>query len=386
MNKPLRIAIDARELEGRRTGVGRYLINLLQEWSNIAPENHYVLLFMSDIPDDIVLKNECFSKRLLRLPGLMRRNLIWEQIYLPVYLRKENLDLFFSPSYTIPFFIKEKVIVTIHDISYEVNPMWFPLREALILRFLTRLSIRKADAIITISEFSKKDIMKVYSLNDQKVKIIYPAPDRVFISTTDGDSIENIKKKYNTGERFLLYVGSILNRRPVEILLKAFSKVKKDDNELRLVIVGENRTRPRKDIDGMINSLGINDSVIRLDYVSDIELSLLYRAARIFIYPSLYEGFGLPVIEAMVSGTPVIAPNVASFPEVVGDGGILINRIDEDEMASAILMLNRDESLRNDYGKKGKEKARNFSWSISAKEHLELFRDVIKQPHLKNRR
>lgn len=377
MNNPLRIGIDARELEGGRVGVGRYLMNLLKEWAEIAPENHYILFFMRNIPNDSLLKKECFSKRLLQLPGLLQRNLIWEQIYLPFSLREDTLDLFFSPSYTIPFLIKNKAIVTIHDISYEVNPEWFPLRESLIRRLFTRLSVKRAETIITVSEFSKNEIIKIYGLGDKSIRVIYEAPEGIFGPITDKDDINTFKKRYNTGDSFILYVGSIFNRRPIDILIKAFSRVVKENNGLRLIIIGENRTRPRKDINSLIDSLGIKDSVILLDYVSDSELSLFYKAAIIFIYPSFYEGFGLPVLEAMASGTPVIVPSLASFPEVVGDCGIFLEHLDKDEMTTAILKLIRDESLRNEFSKRGKERARNFSWRNTAKNHLDLFREVL---------
>lgn len=377
MNRPLRIGIDARELEGGRGGVGRYLMNLLREWADMAPENHYALFFMQNMPDDPILKRKCFSRSLLLLPEFLRRNIIWEQIYLPIFLKKERLDLFFSPSYTIPFFIRDRAIVTIHDISYEVNPKWFPFRESLIRRLFTRLSIKRAEAIITVSEFSKKEIMKIYGVGDQKIKVIYEAPETIFSSIPDENGIETIKKRYDTGERFLLYVGSILNRRPVEILIKAFSRVLKESGELKLVIVGENRTSPKKDFDGLSESLGISNSVIHLDYVSDTELALLYRAAQIFIYPSLYEGFGLPVLEAMASGTPVIVTNVTSLPEVVGDSGILIDNINENEMAEAIMKFIRDKSLRNVYSQRGKKRAEEFSWHRSARMHLDLFSEGL---------
>lgn len=377
LDRPLRIGIDARELEGRRTGVGRYLFNLLREWSEIAPHNNYILLFKRNIPDDQLFKKGCFSKRLLALPGLLDRNIIWEQVYVPFLLKKEDLDIYFSPSYTIPLLIKVMAIVTIHDISYEVNPQWFPPRESLIRRYFTRLSTEKADLVITVSEFSKKEIMKFYRLKEQKIKVIPEAPDRIFYSISDRDSIEEVKRRYNTGERFLLYVGSILNRRPIDELLRAFSDVVKDINGFKLFIIGENRTFPKMDIDGLIDSLHLNDKIIHLDHVPDNDLALLYKAAQIFIYPSFYEGFGLPVLEAMSSGIPVIAPNLTSFPEVVGDCGILLERLDKNEMTKAILRLIRDESLRKELGIKGKERARNFSWSISAKMHLDLFKEGL---------
>lgn len=376
-DRPLRIGVDARELEGKKTGVGRYLINLLREWSEIAPENRYVLFFMKGIPNDPVLERECISKRLITLPRILNRNLIWEQVYLPVHVAREETNLFFSPSYTMPFFVRTRTVVTVHDISYEVNRKWFPPREAMIRRFFTRLSTNRADAIITISEFSKRDIIKYFGINGDRIKVIYPAADSIFSSVPNRDETERIKKRYNTGERFLLYVGSILNRRPVNILIKSFSKAVKDESRLKLVIVGENRTWPKQDMRRMISDSGVKNSVIYLDYIPDDELALLYKSAEVFIYPSLYEGFGLPLLEAMSSGTPVIAPNVASFPEVVGDGGILIDRIDEDEMSRAILAFIKDESMRNNYIIKGKERARKFSWRRSAEEHLELFRDVV---------
>lgn len=377
MNRPLRIGIDARELEGRRTGVGRYLFNLLREWSEIAPQNDYILFFKRNIPDDQLFKKGCFSKRLFNLPRLLDKNIIWEQIYLPLRLMKGKCNLFFSPSYTFPLLIKGTAIVTIHDISYEVNPDWFPSREAWIRRIFTRYSIRKAKAIITISEFSKRDIIRLYGINEKKVKVIYLAPDRAFSTVTDSNSLKNIKERYNTGERFVLYVGSILNRRPIDILLRAFSDVLKDSTGLKLFIVGENRTFPKKDFDGLIDCLHINGYIIQLDYVPDNDLAILYKAAQIFIYPSFYEGFGLPVLEAMSSGIPVIVPNLASFPEVVGNCGILLDHLDRNEMTKAILRLIRDESLRSLLGMKGKERAKNFSWSISAQRHLDLFREGL---------
>lgn len=377
MNRPLRIGIDARELEGRRTGVGRYLFNLLREWSEIAPQNDYILFFKRNIPDDQLFKKGCFSKRLFNLPRLLDKNIIWEQIYLPLRLMKGKCNLFFSPSYTFPLLIKGTAIVTIHDISYEVNPDWFPFKERLIRRLFTRLSAKKVNFIVTDTEFSKGDILKYYRINEQRVKVIYPAPDKIFDSKIDEDGIKQIKARYNTGERFLLYVGSILNRRPIDILLRAFSDVLKDSTGLKLFIVGENRTFPKKDFDGLIDCLHINDYIIQLDYVPDNDLAILYKAAQIFIYPSFYEGFGLPVLEAMSSGIPVIVPNLASFPEVVGNCGILLDHLDRNEMTKAILRLIRDESLRSLLGMKGKERAKNFSWSISAQRHLDLFREGL---------
>ncbi len=351
----MKIGIDCHNLEEKRTGTGRYLMNLLKYWAKeFPPEADQpwagILYFKNQIPKDVP-RSENFQNKILK----SNSNFWFEHILLPKAIKKDKIDVFFSPSYILPFKIPEniKTAVAIHDISYEAHPEWYSWQNRILLRWISRRSVKKADIIFTCSEFTKKEILKYYSINPEKIHVILLAADEKFILNP------TIKK-----EKLIFYVGAIFNRRFVSQTIEAFKKIKNKIPDYQLLIAGPNYTQPFIDIKS-------EDSITYVDYVRDEELISLYNSANLFIWLSSYEGFGLPPLEAMACGTPVITTGMGSLPEVVGDAALFVkNPEDVDEISEKMLRVLNDEQLKNMLIKKGLEQAQKFSWQKTAEKTL----------------
>lgn len=374
----MRIGIDTRSLEEEKgTGVARYLRNLLKNFAEIAPENVYLLYFKTRLVQEDFLEQDCFCKKLVKMPLTPKKKVIWEQVFLPGELALNKVDLLFSPSYLTPFFTPAKSVVTIHDVTYEVNPDWFHPKERLKMRTLTKLAALKASKIIAVSEATKQDIIHYYQVDPAKIRVIYEASEPEFQPIKDEGKILEIKRKYGFQDKLIFYVGSIFTRRNIPQLLEGFRKVANKLQKVQLLIIGEDRAYPPQNINKLSNELGLDDKVIWYEYIPEEDLVLLYNAAELFIYPSSYEGFGLPVLEAMACGTPVITSNRSSLPEVVGDAGLTINPTNIDEIAGAIVRVLTNGELREHLSARSLERAQSFSWRQAAGETLRLFEEVI---------
>jgi glycosyltransferase involved in cell wall biosynthesis len=370
----MKIGIDCHNLEEKRTGTSRYLMNLLKYW---AKENaEFVLYFKNQVPKDIP-KNQNFQTKILN----SHSNAWFEHILLPRAIKKDRIDIFFSPSYILPLKIlprrqagpkRVKTAVAIHDISYEAHPEWFSLTNRILLRWVSKTSARKADIIFVPSEFTKKEILKYYpsscgagKVDVNKIHVIPLAADEKFVQNS------TIKR-----EKLIFYVGAIFNRRFIPQIIKAFKKILARHSlgeggtdklpEYKLLIAGSNYTHPFIDIKS-------EDSIIYTDYINEKDLTGLYNSAELFIWLSSYEGFGLPPLEAMACGTPVLSTKKTSLAEVLGDYPVWVdNPEDIDEIGEKILKVLSNERLRNDLIKKGLEQARKFSWQKTAKETLRI--------------
>jgi glycosyltransferase involved in cell wall biosynthesis len=360
----MKIGIDCHNLEEKRTGTSRYLMNLLKYW---AKENaEFVLYFKNQVPKDIP-KNQNFQTKILN----SHSNAWFEHILLPRAIKKDRIDIFFSPSYILPLKIlprrqagpkRVKTAVAIHDISYEAHPEWFSLTNRILLRWVSKTSARKADIIFVPSEFTKKEILKYYpsscgagKVDVNKIHVIPLAADEKFVQNPA------IKK-----EKIIFYVGAIFNRRFIPQIIKAFKKIKNKLPEYKLLIAGPNYTHPFIDIKS-------EDSITYINYIKDEDLISHYNSASLFIWLSSYEGFGLPPLEAMACGTPVITTKMGSLPEAVGDAALFVkNPEDIDEISEAIYKVLSNENLRNELIEKGLKQARKFSWQKTAKETLRI--------------
>jgi glycosyltransferase involved in cell wall biosynthesis len=372
----MRIGIDARCLEGKRTGEGRYLVNLLKQWSNDSPENEYLLYFRLECAKDDFLEQECFSLKRL-IVKIKPRELIWQHVCLPRQVRADNIDVLLCPSYTTPLYCKKKTVVTIHDISYEVNPDWYPLRSQIRLRPFSYIAAKTSNLILTVSEFSKTEIITHYHVPEKKVKVTYEAADPRFKEIKDQHGkIQRVKRKYNIQSDFIFYLGAIVNRRNIDKLLDAFKKLCGKISGYQLVIVGVNCSYPYIDINSLIKKNGLSNAVLYFEYMKEEDILLLYNAATLFIWLSIYEGFGLPLLEAMACGTPVITTNCASIPEVVGDAALLVNPLNSDEIMTGMERILSDLNLREYLSQKGLHRVKLFSWEKCAKETLQALKEV----------
>lgn len=363
----MRIGINALTLSDKNSGIGNYTMNLI----NRLAENE---------EDEIVIFASCEEKirplidervKIWNLPIAMRNKytrVLVEQLVLPGRIRREKLDLMFSPAFTMPLFSKVRNVVTVHDLAYKIYPEGSALLSRIYMRLIFDGSIRKADHILTVSDATKKDLLRFF-------------PDIKGASTTLLGTIEyGLKHKerpgfMKEGESFYLVVGTITPRKNTLGIIKAFQSVR-DQVDGKLVFAGGFAYKS-DEVYTYIREHDLEDRVVLGGYLSDEELAYCYEEARMLLYCSFYEGFGLPPLEAMQADTPVIASNISSIPEVVGEAALLINPHKIEQIAEAIVRLDQDEELRNSLVEKGRERYQGFRWEDTARRTREIFKEMV---------
>jgi len=380
------IGIDAHNLEGNRTGVGRYLFNLLKVWTaaDFRPsvtitsprpspgegegeKIKFILYFKDEIPADIP-QSILFESKLLKVASTAKF-VHWD---LARAAKKDKVDVLFCPGYVAPVCYKGKIALALHDIIYEARPDWFNWKRSadkILLKWVSKKAAQKAAVIFTCSNFSKQEIIRCYGVPPQKIAVIYLAADFP-LDIAGEEKISEVRRRYGINDRFIFYAGSIFSRRHLPEVIEAFSRLTAEKSDWQLLLSGKNYTRPFVDIDALIKSkneqLG-RPAIVRVDFVADLELRLLYSACAFFIWLSDYEGFGLPPLEAMSAGAPVITSDSTSLKEVAGNVALLIkNNPDVDEIYRAMKKLANDENLRTELSRKGRKQAKKFSWERCA--------------------
>jgi glycosyltransferase involved in cell wall biosynthesis len=340
----VRIGIDARELCGQPTGVGRYLSGLLTEWSRDEVARRHEFVLYSHRPLDVALDGRRFSLR--QIPGAGR--FWWEQQLLPRVAKRDHLDVFFAPGYTAPLLLTCRLVVTIHDVSFAAHPEWFTWREGLRRRTMCRRAAAAADAVITVSQFSRREIVERLGVPEGRVHVVLTGiprdqarpdamPDKIRLEP-DATS--------GRGER-ILYVGSIFNRRHVPDLIRGFAALARRRPAVRLDLVGDNRTYPRQNIAGAIAAERLDGRAVWRQYVPDAELKALYGDARAFAFLSEYEGFGLTPLEALAAGVPPLLLDTAVAREICDGAALYVTRGDTGAIADALERLLFDGETRD---------------------------------------
>ncbi|OGG04351.1 hypothetical protein A2W14_07120 [Candidatus Gottesmanbacteria bacterium RBG_16_37_8] len=349
------IGIDANEANiSQRVGIGRYAYQVLKGIYSLQEKSK------ENIEFDIYLK----SKPLADLPKQktgwryleLKPPQLWTRFALPLYLNiyGRKMALFFSTSHYLPPFVKLKSVISVMDLSYLHYPQMFKLSDLYKLKYWTAMSVKKARKIITISNFSKNEIIKYYSVDPDKIIVAYPGVDR-----------KKYKPKRTLNKKdYILYVGTLQPRKNITGLIEAFSRLE-NINKLRLLIVGQ-KGWLYKDIFNQVRKRGLENKIIFPNYVTENQLISYYQEALCLVLPSFYEGFGIPVIEAMACGCPVIAASSSSLPEIVGQSGLLVNPNNIDQLAKAIEQISYDESFRNNLVKKGFLRIKDFQWEKTA--------------------
>lgn len=313
----MRIAIDARELTGRSTGVGRYLAELLAAWAAMpaAHANEFILC----ATERVVLPRA----NTLRLTALVEpgQGTTWEQTMLPRLIREARADVLFAPGYTAPLLSVVPTVVAVHDVSFSAHPEWFPRREGLRRRVLTRLSARRAARVLTVSDFSKREIVRHLGVDQAKIDVIYHGATIL----SDVDAAFSRRHAVGATRRpTVLFVGSLFERRHIPELIDGFSRIAHRHPEARLEIVGDNRTRPPIDVEGLARAGGTSGRISARRYVSEPELSELYAHATAFAFLSDYEGFGMTPLEALASGVPIVVLDTEVSREIYGPAAIYV--------------------------------------------------------------
>jgi len=370
----MKIAIDARGFNWYSgTGIGTYIQNILKYISLLDNENQYLFYWQGNNYDKIIKNNikVCITSR--------KHHRFFEEYFIPKNLEKNKIDLYHLPQNGIGFpkDKKCKIITTIHDLIPYVMPE--TVGKGYLKKFLSQMPdiIEGSDLIITVSNYSKNDIIRFFNVDESKIKVTYLAAEKYFKPLDKEICKFILKKKYNIDFDFLLYLGGFSPRKNVKSIILAYSKLIKNlTKDIRLVILGQAKDE-KEELEKMCKKFNLEEKVIFTGYVPYEMLPIFYNACLIFIYPSLYEGFGLPPLEAMSCKTAVITSNVTSIPEIVKDAAILINPKDIDELKNSIEELISNDKLREDIANKGYERSKFFSWEKTAKETLEIYKLII---------
>ena len=357
----MRIGIDGRELLGQTTGVGRYLANLCREWTRMpSASGHELLVYApadasgaSDPAGGAEPACEGARMAIVQVPG--RGGAWWEQTALARRAAADRVDVFFGPAYSVPLVLAVPRAVTLHDISFETHPEWFGPREGLRRRWLARRSARAARAVVTVSEYSRQEIVDVYTVDPSRVHVIPngvtppAAPpvrtDSAIVSDNDG-GVEQRRLTDPAGRPLVLYAGARFTRRNLPLLVAAFARVTQRVPAARLIIAGPDRTYPPENLDWSAEVAGVADRVTCLDYVDDRELATLYRRATLFAWLSEYEGFGLTPLEALAAGVPAVVGDIPVAREVYADAVRYVPIGDPDAIAAAMVDLLTNPSAR----------------------------------------
>ncbi len=347
----MRIAVDARELCGRPTGVGRYLAEIARVWRTLPAAAGHEIVWCG---------NEAIEQPLLDQPGwrvAVRAggSLYWEQIAFPGLARAAGADVLFAPAYSGPVTGATPLVVSIHDVSFAAHPEWFHLREGLRRRVLTRAAARRATAVLTLTEFSRREIHDHLGVPLERIQVAAPGPSGLPVPVAAPPRLETV-----------LAVGSIFNRRHVPELIRGFARMASSHPAARLAIVGDNRTYPHVDIEAVRQASGAADRITVHAYVTDEVLARLYAEARAFAYLSSYEGFGIPPLDALVHGIPPVLLDTEVAHVVFGDAALYVARPEPILVARVLERALYDEPARAAVLSAAPEITGRYSWTSCA--------------------
>ena len=370
----MRIAIDAHAVGAKLGGNESYAVNLIEALAQIDSANNYTIY---------VTTNEARDRFANRWPNFNVRStlphtpLIRIPLTLSAELRKHPVDVL-HVQFTAPPFCPCPVVVSIHDLSFEHLPQTLNRRSRTQLRLTVRHSARRAARILSLSEHTRRDIIETYGINAARVNAIPLAAPDYFCPVTDNRELQRVRHTYGIDGEYILSVGSIQPRKNLTRLIKAYAALRgisPADKLPKLVLAGKCAWLYDETLHTLAES-GVKDTVVLTGYVPERDLPALYSGALCFVYPSYFEGFGLPPLEAMKCGAPVIVGNRTSLPEVVGDAALLVDPFDVDAIADAIKRLMNDTSLRDQLSSKGRERAQVFNWRETARKTLAVYQEV----------
>jgi len=369
----MRIGFDGSTLTAGRTGVGYYTEHLLHHLARQHAGDEIVVLSNRAIETTTPLPRHV---RVSAASGRVPR-MVWMQLQAPRAIRRLQPDVVHFTNGMLPIASMAPTVVTIHDMSLTLYPRYHPLRRVLLNRPLVNLAARRASAIITVSESAKRDIVRVYGLAPERVHVVHEAAAPAFRPVADAYALERVRRRYGLAERVILYVGTIEPRKNLPKLIEAFARRRRSgDLQHQLVCVGPYGWLSR-DLDARVERLRAGGAVRFTGYVPFADLPALYNLSEMFVFPSIYEGFGLPVIEAMACGTPVVAGRNSALGEIAGGAMEHLDDLDVGPLGDAMVRLAADAERRRHLSRLGLERARAFSWDRAARETLEVYRLAI---------
>jgi glycosyltransferase involved in cell wall biosynthesis len=366
----MRIALDLRRI--RNPGIGRYMRCLTEALLAVAPEHDYVLVLPPDGADLITGGGPGVEKLISELKYYSLR----EQVEIPRILRRHRVDLLHSPHFNLPLLCSCPCVTTIHDVIYLACPEDLPSRVGrLYYRAMMHHAIHAADAIITDSDFSRTEIQH-YLKTKREIQVVHPAVDARFRPITDAEALDDVRKRFGISGDYVLYTGIFKRRKNHGGLLRAFRRLAELRPDAKLVISGP-LDEGERDLRNLAEQLNISARVVFTGFVEDSDLPALYSAAAVYACPSLYEGFGFTVLEAMACGVPVVCSAETSLPEIAGDAALYADARDPLQFGAALHRAFTDSDLRRNMVEKGKANVRRFDWRATALQTLAVYQQVV---------
>ena len=364
----MRIGIDARKLHD--FGIGTYIRNLLRHLARLDRDTEFVVLCRAEDREGLMSLGANFRPVIERSGNYS----IAEQFALPIALKREGVTLFHAPHYVLPPLVGCRSVVTIHDCIHLMFPQYLPNPIALAYaRTSIELAARRATRVMTVSESSKRDILRYVHIPAEKIDVIYNAYDERFGVEPREEDVVRVRERFQLHDEFVLYAGNVKPHKNLERVIQAFDLVRRRGlDRLKLVIIGDEVSKYTA-LRRAVHRHQLHQYVRFLGYLPEETLAVMYRLAGVFVFPSLYEGFGLPPLEAMASGTPVVTSNVSSLPEVAGDAAVLVDPYDPQAIADGMYRVLTDETLSADLRRKGLARAKQFSWEASVRRVHDIY-------------
>jgi glycosyltransferase involved in cell wall biosynthesis len=369
--RPLRIGIDVHSIGSHTGGNETYYRELIGELAKVRCDHRFYLYYTHPVTAQQIATNDRFVPRRLfpthpslRIPFAIPRR-----------ARLDNLDLFHA-QFIVPPLLQCKTVTSIFDIAYEHVPQFFHPAQRAWLKLLVPLSARKADHILTLSEHSKTDIVRAYGIAEDKITVTHLGAGPDFFPRDKEKAQEGLAQRYGIHGDFVLYLGRLQARKNLARLVEAYARVRKAGLHQKLVIAGKQDSL-FDPVLSRIKELKLEEDILLPGYVRAEDVPIFYSAAEVFVYPSLYEGFGLPVIEAMACGVPVITSRGSSLEEVAGDAALLIDPLDELSIAQSLKQLLGDGALRKQFGEAGLARSKRFNFKDAARQTVAVYEHVM---------
>ncbi len=365
VGSPIKIGMNIQASKGRTTGLGVYTANLTRSLAEESQNGFQFQFYDKQIEQDL----NTFHR------------LLWENVELLRLARRDRIDILHAPAFAPPFSRTFKVVVTVHDLI----GMFFPNQLSWPSRFYWGKwlphCVKRASAIIAVSENTKRDLVNYLKIPEKNIHVIYPSGHESFLPTADRKEVSRMKARFRIREKYFLFVGTIEPRKNLVRVVEAFArflKRTKQDLSYQLVVVGIKEYAHGRSFKSLVgqSAAGLED-VIYTGYVSNENLNLLYCGAEAFIFPSLYEGFGIPVLEAMACGVPVLTSNLSSIPEVAGDAALYVDPTAVEKITDGMIELVQDARLRRNLIEKGFERVKRFSWKETARQTLGVYEALL---------
>jgi glycosyltransferase involved in cell wall biosynthesis len=369
--KRLRIGIDVHSIGGQKGGNETYYRELVSELVKIRCDHDFLLYYTNPLAVQQIPANDHFAlKRLSPAHPMLRI-----PFTVPRRASLDHLDLYHA-QFIVPPFMKCKTVTTIPDIAFEHYPQLFSAYQRAWSKVLIRGSAKKADHIITVSEYSKRDLVETYGIREEKITVTYEGAGEEFVPSDREEAKDEIARKYPISGDFILYLGRLQARKNLMRLVNAYARIREAGFTHKLVLAGQQDSLFQPVL-SRIRELKLENDIFLPGYVAAADVPIFYNAAEVFVYPSLYEGFGLPLMEAMACGVPVITSRGSSLDEVAGDAAVLVDPLDELSIAEALKKVLEDPELRQRLGQAGLTRSRLFSFENAARQTVGVYERIL---------